>query len=147
MAASDEAKKALEGAIAEMTPGRAVQFHQRYCPEAKDADMKDWDTSHDLSVIRLDGSRYKIGHFRHASDALFDQLCRNHVPALLAEIAAKDAEIARLRESMTPSGSTKAAYMGEIKDPESKRHVSWTAIKMIMGMISARAALKGDTHE
>ena len=37
--------------------------------------------------------------------------------------------------------AAKAAYMGEVKDPETKRMVSWTAIKMVMAMISARAAL------
>ena len=58
-----------------------------------------------------------------------------------AALVAKDAEIARLREALEPSGDTKGAYMGEIKDPETKRMVSWTAIKMIMAMISARAAL------
>ena len=66
-----------------------------------------------------------------------------------AALVAKDAEIARLREALEPSGDTKGAYMGEIKDPETKRMVSWTAIKMIMAMISARAALntqhKGET--
>jgi hypothetical protein len=51
------------------------------------------------------------------------------------------AENARLREALTPSGDTKAAYMGEIKDPETKRMVSWTAIKMVMAMIAKRAAL------
>jgi hypothetical protein len=51
------------------------------------------------------------------------------------------AELDRLREALTPSGDTKAAYMGEIKDPETKRMVSWTAIKMVMAMIAKRAAL------
>ncbi len=54
------------------------------------------------------------------------------------------ADVQGLVEALTPSGDTKAAYMGEIKDPETKRLVSWTAIKMIMAMISARAAIKED---
>ena len=66
-----------------------------------------------------------------------------------AALVAKDAEIARLWEAVEPSGDTKGAYMGKIKDPETKRMVSWTAIKMIMAMISARADLntqhKGET--
>lgn len=47
---------------------------------------------------------------------------------------------ADLIEALTPSGDTKAAYMGEIIDPETKRTVSWTAIKMVMKMIAERAA-------
>ena len=74
---------------------------------------------------------------------------RNLMAKAAAALVAKDAEIARLREALEPSGDTKGAYMGEIKDPETKRMVSWTAIKMIMAMISARAALntqhKGET--
>lgn len=74
---------------------------------------------------------------------------RNLMAQAAAALVAKDAEIARLREALEPSGGTKGAYMGEIKDPETKRMVSWTAIKMIMAMISARAALntqhKGET--
>lgn len=49
------------------------------------------------------------------------------------------AENERLREALEPSGDTKAAYMGEIRDPDTKRDVSWSAIKMIMKMISDRA--------
>jgi outer membrane protein TolC len=60
--------------------------------------------------------------------------------AALARAEQAEAEVKRLRAALTPSGDTKAAYMGEIKDPETKRHVSWTAIKMIMAMIAARSA-------
>lgn len=62
--------------------------------------------------------------------------------ALLAE---RDA----LREALTPSGATKAAYISEIETdcPQGRSHtVSWTATKDIMAMILARAALK-DTEE
>ena len=78
------------------TQGRAVQFHPHYCPEAKGAKVEDWDTSHDLSVIRDDGSRYKIGSFRHAADAMFDQWCRHKVPAILDALAAAEARAADL---------------------------------------------------
>lgn len=61
--------------------------------------------------------------------------------AALDLLAMRDAELARVREALAPSGDTKAAYMGEIKDPDTKRMVSWTAIKMVMKMITARAAL------
>jgi hypothetical protein len=59
-----------------------------------------------------------------------------------------EADVARLQEALAPSGDTKAAYIGEVKDPDTKRYVSWTAIKMIMAMIAARAALReGDTAQ
>ena len=69
-------------------------------------------------------------------------------------LAAKDAEIARLREALEPSAGTKAAYCGEfsftIEDrdedgEECFRHVSvpWTTVKEIMAAIRARAALEG----
>ena len=87
----DEAGKVLEG----VTQGRVVQFHPHYCAEAKGAAVSDWDTSHDLSVIRPDGTRYRIGSMRHADDAAFFQWCHTNLPALLAARAA-DAE--RIRE-------------------------------------------------
>jgi len=61
----DQVKALLDGA----TPGRRVQFHGSYCPEAVGTPFTDWDTSHDVSVIRPDGSRYRLAHYKHASDA------------------------------------------------------------------------------
>ena len=50
--------------------GRWVQYHPKYCLEAKGAPFEDWDTSHDVSIIREDtGERYRIAQFRHADDA------------------------------------------------------------------------------
>lgn len=49
--------------------GRWVQFHPSYCPEAEGTPFSDWDTSHDVSIIREDGSRYRIASFRHADIA------------------------------------------------------------------------------
>ena len=66
-------------------------------------------------------------------------------------VAEKDAEIARLRDALTPSAETKAAYWSEVEcdcPTETWRHyVPWTSIKQIMKMIRARAALKGDSDE
>ena len=66
-------------------------------------------------------------------------------------MAEKGAEIARLREALTPSAETKAAYWSEVEcdcPTETWRHyVPWTSIKQIMKMIRARAALKGDSDE
>lgn len=83
------------------TIGRPVQYHPNYCPEAKGAHCMEWDTSHDLSVIRDDGSRYRIGTFRHAHDAMFDQAARTLVPQLLTALEAERAKVARLVEAAT----------------------------------------------
>ena len=84
---TDEAVKALlDGA----TPGRRVQFHGSYCPEAVGTPFTDWDTSHDMSVIRPDGSRYRLAHYKHASDAYLSQMAPDLARALLdarAELA------------------------------------------------------------
>ena len=61
----DTSTEAVKKLLAGVTPGRAVQFHPRYCDEAKDAPFSDWDTSHHVSVIRDDGSRYRVAEFRH----------------------------------------------------------------------------------
>ena len=82
------------------TKGRPVQFHPNYCPEAKDAKCGEWDTSHDLSVIREDGSRYRIGTFHHAHDAMFDQAARELVPQLLTALDAERAKLARLVDAL-----------------------------------------------
>lgn len=89
---TDEAVKALlDGA----TPGRRVQFHGSYCPEAVGTPFTDWDTSHDVSVIRPDGSRYRLAHYKHASDAYLSQMAPDLARALLdarAELARVKAE-------------------------------------------------------
>ena len=92
----DLVKRAKE-AMDCMTRGKPVQFSPMYCEEAKGAKCTEWDTSHDLSVIRADGSRYRIGTFRHADDALFDQLARDLVPEMTARIEALTAERHALR--------------------------------------------------
>lgn len=74
------------------------------------------------------------------------------------EVAEAQAKIARLTEALTPSGDTKAAYMGEFEfivfgmndDGEECSHkitVPWTAIKEIMAAIKARAALQENANE
>lgn len=75
--------------------------------------------------------------------------------ALKAEVERKDAEIARLREALTPSGATKAAYHGEfafhenIPDEDGNDvlhlvYVPWDTVKKIMAAISARAHEEGE---
>jgi len=62
-----------------------------------------------------------------------------------------------LREALTSSSDTKAAYMGEFsftqiyyddngEDCGRQVYVPWTTIKEIMAAILARAALKGDAN-
>ncbi|WP_417625005.1 hypothetical protein [Paremcibacter congregatus] len=75
-----------------------------------------------------------------------------------ADIKAKGAEIDRLREALTPSCETKAAYMGEFSfglpgwdhdedgEPVEVMHnvnVPWTTIKDIMKVILGRAVKGG----
>mgnify|MGYP002654507231 CR=1 FL=1 len=88
-----EAEQALQG----VTEGRAVQFHPHYCKEAEGAPFSDWDSSHDVSVIRPDGSRYRIASFRHADDAAFDQFARAWVPEAAAALTALSADAAALK--------------------------------------------------
>jgi hypothetical protein len=94
----DDLVKRAREIISWATPGKPVQFDPRYCDEAKEAPCQEWDTSHDLSVILGDGTRYRIGHFRHADDAAFDQAARTLVPAMADRIEELEAELATLRQ-------------------------------------------------
>ncbi len=85
----DQVRALLDGA----TPGRRVQFHGSYCPEAVGTPFSDWDTSHDMSVIRPDGSRYHLAHYKHASDAYLSQMA----PVLARALLAARAELARVK--------------------------------------------------
>ncbi|UXC93092.1 hypothetical protein EGM87_22615 [Sphingobium sp. RSMS] len=71
-----------------------------------------------------------------------------------ARAAALEEEIKRLREALTPSGSTKAAYHGEFSfnlhriddcgdEYVEKVYVPWDTVKQIMKAILARTALEG----
>lgn len=68
---------------------------------------------------------------------------------VLSAGAASRQEAARLREALTPSGDTKAAYMGEFSfnlhridefgdEYSEKVYVPWTTIKEIMAAVAAR---------
>lgn len=81
----------LRDLIAAATPGRRVQFHPFYCPEAKGAPWSEWDTSHDMSVILTNGERYKLATYRHANDAALSQVA----PQLAAEVLQLREEVAR----------------------------------------------------
>lgn len=79
--------------------------------------------------------------------------------AVAPDITALQAQNRKLVEALTPSGDTKAAYMGEFSflaistdgdgnETAVKTYVPWTTIKEIMAAIRARAAIaeaeKGD---
>ncbi len=108
---TDESVKALlDGA----TPGRRVQFHGSYCPEAVGTPFSDWDTSHDVSVIRPDGSRYRLAHYKHASDAYLSQMAPDLARALLDARA----EITRLQadaQAAVARGMERAAGILDVR--------------------------------
>ena len=60
------------------------------------------------------------------------------IKELEAENARLEADNQRLREALTPSGETKAAYWGSDELPV----MNWTDIKTIMRLIVERAALE-----
>ena len=73
-------------------------------------------------------------------------------PEMADEIVRLRAEVEGLQEALTPSGATKAAYIGEFhftdsyigedgNDVDRKVAVPWTTVKEIMVAIRARAAL------
>ena len=69
-------------------------------------------------------------------------------------IEGRDADVGRVREALTPSGATKAAYHGEFTfdlcvgisdagiEQYQKVYVPWDTVKEIMAAIRARAALQ-----
>jgi hypothetical protein len=106
--------------------------------EALSARLAEVEAAHEGTAEKLNG------YIRCATDAL-------------TRAEAAEAENAKLREALTPSGDTKAAYSGEFQisvyDCEDNQGnevwrqvlVDWTTIKAIMSAIRARAALQGAT--
>lgn len=66
---------------------RAVQFSPPYCKEAEGTDCASWDSSHDLSVIMPNGSRVRIGTFKHArwAEAVGKMIESHGLPGLSAD--------------------------------------------------------------
>ena len=133
MTVIDEARKALEG----VTPGT--------WEEVTPADGL-WPPrvfSGSTVICMVDNS--DMPHEEKMYNARFIAWAREGVPALLAEIAAKDAEIARLREAMAHTADQ--ALAAEIPvgyGPEDKG--AWTQ-GYDAAIRHARRALKGETHE
>lgn len=85
--------------------------------------------------------------FNEAADALTSLSAQLAAVTVRAEAA--EAEGVRLREALTPSAETKAAYMGEFRfqfGEEFTPNVPWTTIKEIMAAIRAQADLKESDH-
>lgn len=80
----------------------------------------------------------------------------DHAAMIMEACEATEAQLAKAVEALTPSGETKAAYIGEFSfmidevvtsddgdEVENRREVTvpWTTVKEIMAAIRARAAL------
>lgn len=72
------------------------------------------------------------------------------MPEKPAALAQQQGEVERLREALTPSAATKAAYMGEFEFQSGAgitHCVPWSTIKEIMKAISDRAVLASEGGE
>jgi hypothetical protein len=124
----------------------ACRWHFRFCHYGGILEM----TPEQLAAKKARNDTREIG------------FARADVSALIAALEAIQGENARLREALTPSEGTKAAYIGEFSFSESvgaydeagyivdhtETHiVPWTTIKEIMAAIRRRAATitKGET--
>lgn len=132
MTASDEAKKALEGVfLPTMFPLDACVWFRKSTGE--------W-------VLEIEGRINDTSMcVRHPQPGDLSPEDVPALPALLAEIAAKDAEIARLRESLAHTADQALAHEIPVGyGPEDKG--AWTK-GYDAAIRHARRALKGDTYE
>lgn len=96
----------------------------------------------------------ELAETHHDSKVRSDELLdvSRHRAELHAALTAERAKVARLVEALTPSGETKAEYIGEFSwnhyvddgaggEFPVKMVVPWTTIKEIMKAINARAAI------
>lgn len=92
------------------------------------------------------------------SDWLPENHLREIVYSLRTQLAERDAQLAALREALTPSENTKGEYHGEFswqvevtgQDGEpviTRIYVPWTIVKEIMAAITARAATRQPTQD
>lgn len=135
MSVSDEAKKALEG----VTPGpwtyhaKGIHPHPFICGATEI-----YEHGEDRPVVA-----YVVGMNTDANARLI-AASRELVPALLDEIAAKDAEIARLRGEIIEATDENFIWgaMDNVHDADTTLDDYAAAVSR-----AQRAALKGDTHE
>lgn len=107
-----------------------------------------------LVVEPTDDAKAALGrvldwHVKVALDPLVSADARALRDTYLEERDRLAAEVARYQEALTPSGGTKAAYIGEFKFTSEDVHgdvythvVPWTTTKDIMAAIRARAEAK-----
>jgi len=108
MTASDDARKALEG----VTPGpwQAESGHEQQNGQLY------WQVTDGRDAIVQ--NQYCWCQGDHAANARFIAWCREGVPALLADLAAKDAAIARLRGliDLIAAEASKGVLLGSAQD-------------------------------
>jgi hypothetical protein len=141
-----EAQAMLDAA----TPGKRVQFHGSYCKEAVGTPFTDWDTSHEVSVIRVDGSRLKLAQYKHAGDAALSQAAPDLARAFIAATAraeAAEARVAELTDFITEFAAAKidALPSPRVRSPEDEPDPVVAADDVWAWQEDARALLKGAT--
>ena len=101
----------------------------------------------------LSGDNLQLGEFFDLGDMIGAVKVVDCDPMQDERVRALEAENARLRDALTPSGDTKAAYICEFSMPFPiidehgdevmlRPNIPWTTIKEIMAAIRARAALR-----
>lgn len=133
------------------TPPTPIDAAIKHAIEMKD-DGDDYVESYwpavEIILAELTAAKARIGEAEKR-----EQLAMNNWNAeaemLGSKLQAAEADSARLREALTPSAETKAAYMGEFgfQFGEYTPNVPWTTIKQIMAAILARAALNQGADE
>lgn len=131
------------------TPGPWKVYHAKLRPQFSTVVIEVQPRAGGRPIVAWSG--FDNGHVtkkRHLANARLIALA----PEMADEIVRLRAEVARLQEALTPSGATKAAYIGEFhftdsyigedgNDVDRKVAVPWTTVKEIMVAIRARAAL------
>ncbi|WP_395543413.1 hypothetical protein [Neotabrizicola sp. sgz301269] len=126
---------------------REIQINNEAVAEALKPQLEAFarrDGSHNTFAVRLGLNHKKCAENDAKLAADWDEAADR--------ITALQAQNRKLVEALTPSGDTKAAYMGEFSfqsistdedgnEVAAKTYVPWTTIKEIMAAIRARAAI------
>ena len=97
------------------TPGKWGQYNPRYMNEAKYAEPKDWDTSHNMSAVHGD-ERKRIAEWKHADDAAFAEMLVNaYRSGQLITLSDHTAAVAKAVEACAVIADAKAADMRKFK--------------------------------
>jgi hypothetical protein len=144
----DLTRAEVEAMLYEATAGKRVQFHPTYCPEAKGSPFSEWDTSHEMSVIRPDGSRYKLAHYRHASDAAISQAAPTIARQLLRCMDERDTFERQLKGVLDREAETYVRLENKIEAAEAENARLREALALAANRLQ-RCAVDYDTgsHE